>query len=159
MSAKLVGSGILLIWAVLLGRYISHGVSVRCTALDDTVSLVEYIKRNIEAFHKPVTDILESYGWENTALSGLYGLLKNQDFRESFDGDVPDLPREATELLMKFFRELGSDYRESEVKRCDYYSAALKELALKEREKLAKNERLYKFMPPLAVISLIIVIL
>ena len=143
MIYKLIGTLILL----LAGGYVSLAVGRferrRLRVLDGYISLLYYIKGQIDCYAMPLPEILLHA--DPAMLAACLGL----DFGRPLPplpeglGGEPPLPAmvresrlylepESERLLMTFTGELGSTYRAEQVARCDYYIQALGE----ERRKL-----------------------
>ncbi len=141
MIYKLIGSLIIL----LAGGYIAGSVSRfehrRLRVLDGYISLIHYIKGEIECFARPVREIL--MGADPAILAACLGLDGHTEGRLPEGGDrlllgLVDESRlylapESERLLATFSSELGRTYRAEQVARCDYYMQALGE----ERRRLA----------------------
>ncbi len=159
MIYRLVGGGILLLWSAAAGRLFTERQSAGYRVLDELIRLLEYIKRNIATFRTPIQSILQTYSSDILDDCGFTEIMRSRGLEAALDCGTLDIPREGKRLLQEFSERLGSDYTENEIKRCDYYIDLLREVSSREKERLSKNERLYKYLPPLAVLSLIIVIL
>lgn len=141
MIYKVIGSIVLL----LAGGYISVAVTRferrRLRVLDGYISLIYYIKGQIDCYAMPLSDILARA--DPAILAACLGLDLNTPLPIfTPDGDPPlptmvqesrlYLEPESERLLTTFTGELGSSYRTEQVARCDYYITALTE----ERKKL-----------------------
>lgn len=137
MLYKWVGAGILL----LMGGYASVTMNrleqKRLDVLDSYISLLRYIKGQINCYAMPVSDILATA--DPMLLSACVG---DERYREQ--GDTMSLSTmihaahlylepESERLLHNFSSELGHTYRAEQVTRCEDYIAALGE----ERRRLA----------------------
>ncbi len=138
MIYKVVGSLLLL----LAGGYVTVTVRRfehrRLRVLDGYLSLLYYVKGQIDCYAMPIRDILSRA--DPHVLAACLGLGREE--METFGGyeSLPDMLREsrlylepeAERLLSTFTAELGSVYRAEQVARCDYYIEALTQ----ERRKL-----------------------
>ena len=141
MLLKILGSGILL----LAGGYVSLAIVAferrRLRVLDGYISLIYYIKGQIDCYALPLTDILTSV--DPTILLACLG-VDTEALRLSAEPpetcDLTDMVRqsrlylqpESERLLTTMTGELGTTYRTEQVRRCEYYLSALTE----ERRKL-----------------------
>ena len=134
---KLVGSLLLL----LAGGYVTVSVRrferLRLRVLDGYVSLLYYVKGQIDCYAMPVQEIMaradprvvaDCLGREFRGDLFCGGLRLSDMLRESRLYLEPECER----LLTTFVGELGSVFRAEQVARCDYYIQALTE----ERRKL-----------------------
>ncbi len=137
MLYKWIGAGILM----LAGGYATLAMNRmemrRLTVLDGYISLLRYIKGQINCFAMPVGDILATA--DPTVLSACQGHRgKGSGARETLSELILDsrlyLEPETERLLQNFSAELGHTFRQEQVMRCDEYIQALGE----ERRKLAE---------------------
>lgn len=141
MWYKMLGSVILL----LAGGYVSVAITRferrRLRVLDGYLSLLYYVKGQIDCYAMPLSEILHRA--DPAVIAACLGL--DSDVPPPLparDGDPPlpamiresrlYLEPEAERLLTTMTGELGSIYRTEQVARCDYYITALTE----ERRKL-----------------------
>ena len=136
MIYKIVGTVVLL----LAGGYISAAMARferrRLRVLDGYISLIYYIKGQIDCYAMPLADILASA--DPSVIAACLGLDLTTPL--PVPRPLPDMVREsrlylepeAERLLTTLTGELGSTYRAEQVIRCDHYLAALTE----ERKKL-----------------------
>ena len=143
-------AGVLLL--LLAGGYVSAAVSRferrRLQVLDGYLSLLYYVKGQIDCYAMPLSDILMRA--DPTVLSaclggeggGLYavacldpngGRLLTDMIRDSHLYLEPESER----LLLTWAGELGATYRAEQVARCDYYVEAL----------TAERRKLYEALP------------
>ena len=135
-SLLIGGAGVYL--ALALSRYERRRISV----LDGYLSLLRYIKGQIDCFASPLSDILAGadpsilsacLGQSPTA-SDMYAKVRADD--GSAPRTFPALPAllkgshdyltpEAERLLTAFSAEFGKTFRAEQVSRCDYYLDAL----------------------------------
>ncbi|MBR6807116.1 MAG: hypothetical protein IKM46_01920 [Clostridia bacterium] len=141
--------------SLILGRLGSR----RLCALAEIKRLLVFISRNIESFLTPVGVILSSYHSDYLELCGFSDAMKNDGLCAAFLRGYADLPPEAEELMINFSSELGDSYAEDEVKRCRHYITVLEEIEAVEKARVEKNRDLYRFLPPLGALSLIIILL
>ena len=141
MICKLIGSLILL----FAGGYISVAITRferrRLRVLDGYISLIYYIKGQIECYAMPLSDILASadpsilaacLGVDMTTPLPVAPLSEERPLTAMVQESRLYLEPEAERLLTTLTGELGSTYRAEQVTRCDHYLTALTE----ERRKL-----------------------
>ncbi len=146
MIYKLIGS----LTLILTGGYVALTVSRferrRMAVLDAYISLIYYIKGQIDCYALPIGDILLRADPELLAAClGVDGEVPADIPRRFLEGGAP-LPAlvresrlylgpECERLLMTFAGELGHTFRAEQVARCDHYIAALGE----ERRRLCES--------------------
>lgn len=141
MIYKVIGCIILL----GAGGYISVAVTRferrRLRVLDGYISLIYYIKGQIDCYAMPIADIFARA--DPVLIATCLGLEPDTPFYAGIPSDGRPLSAmvresrlylepESERLLTTFTGELGSTYRTEQVARCDYYIEALTE----ERKKL-----------------------
>lgn len=136
MIWKLLGSLILL----FAGGYVSLAITRferrRLHVLDGYISLIYFIKGQIDCYAMPLADILASA--DPSVIAACLGLELTSP--PPVPCPLPDMVREsrlylepeAERLLTTLTGELGSTYRAEQVSRCEHYLTALTE----ERKKL-----------------------
>lgn len=102
--------------------------------IDSFISLIFYIKGQIDCFSMPISKIMEN------AVSS--GITDRQTFGELINENRIYLDRESESLLYRFISELGGTYKEEQIKRCDYYASLLSEKRSKEAYELPMKTRL-----------------
>ncbi|MBR6783036.1 MAG: hypothetical protein IKM33_07600 [Clostridia bacterium] len=144
MIYKLLGSLVLL----FAGGYVSMAITRferrRLRVLDGYISLIYYIKGQIDCYAMPLSDIMASA--DPAVLAACLGLDASAAHPPpAVTGDRPItamvqesrlyLEPEVERLLTTLTGELGSTYRAEQVARCDHYLTALTE----ERRKLGDS--------------------
>lgn len=111
----------------------------RMDTLDGFISLLQYIKGQVECYARPIDDIISSlppdllrYCNCPTGANGLDELI---------DESRIYLDRESLRQLTAFAGEFGSTFREEQVQRCEYYASSLRERRQVVAERLASEMR------------------
>ena len=111
----------------------------RLSVLDGWIGLVFYIRSQIDCYLTPLNEILN--GADRELLRACMGDGHCRDLQGILQNSQLYLGSEAQRLLSAFVRELGSSYREEQVKRCDYYITSLRTLRDKQMEELPAKIR------------------
>ena len=148
MICKLVGSFLLL----LAGGYVSVAITSferrRLRVLDGYISLIYYIKGQIDCYAMPLGEILASA--DPAVIAACLGLdmttpLPQVPADRPLSAMVKEsrlyLEPETDRLLTTLTGELGSTYREEQVMRCDHYLNALSEERKRLRDTLPSRLR------------------
>lgn len=141
MAYKLAGTLLLLLVGGYLSAVMTRFERRRLRVLDGYISLLSYVRGQIDCYARPLTDILA--GADPQVLAACLGLDANEPFPPLSAEGEPPLPAlikesrlylepESERLLLTMTGELGGGYRAEQVSRCDYYLTAL----LRERGKL-----------------------
>lgn len=146
MIFKCIGTLVLLCAGGYVSFVFNRFEHRRLDVLDGYISLIYYIKGQIDCYAMPLTDILARA--DPTLISACLGLGKDAPADPPLDvapcdepyvlsallrESRPYLAPECERLLTTFTGELGSSFRAEQVTRCDYYIQAL----TRERQKLA----------------------
>ena len=138
MEYKIVGACLLIAAGGYLAIHFARFEKKRLRAVDGYISLLFYIKGQIDCYAKPISDILRNA--HPSLISDCVG--KDESFSARYE-ELPSLLEDSGQLLQPeckrllntFSSELGGVYREEQIKRCDYYIEAL----TREREKIAES--------------------
>lgn len=139
LPVKLVGCALVLLsgggYAISASRYEKKKLSV----LDGWMDLIFFIRSQIDCYLTPLSEILKNA--DQALLRACMGNSNDEDLPSLLQASSSYLGEEANRLLDSFVRELGGNYREEQVKRCDYYLAALRDIREKKREELPARLR------------------
>lgn len=131
---KLLGTLMILLAGSGASLCAVHYERARLRLLDGWIDLILFIRGQIDCYLTPIDEILRALDPEllrlcmgSTGCTSLSALLQAGRLY---------LSPEAYRLLFGFVREIGSSYREEQLRRCDYYLEALRTL----REKVAEEQ-------------------
>lgn len=137
-------------------------VSERCRrirAYEALCALVAFIKGNIEAFGTPVDNILENCRIEYFESCDFGEVLRREGLEAASSRRLLPLGIDAELDFEAFAENLGKGYRDEELKRCDYYLSRFDSYLAKEREALARYTPMYRYLPPLGALSVVILLI
>ena len=124
MLIKLIGSLVLAISGTVSAISICRYHQKRLDTLDGFISLIYYIRGQVDCYARPIGDILHSLPPEilrdcncPTGANSLEELVSESKIY---------LDRESLRLLTSFSGEFGSIFREEQTRRCDHYAEGLK---------------------------------
>ncbi len=103
----------------------------RINVMDGWLDLMFYIRGQIDCYLMPLNEIL--IGSDRKLLDACMSPHNATDLNAILHASAVYLDGDAKRLLESFVREIGSTYREEQVRRCDYYMTALRS----QREKLS----------------------
>ncbi len=139
MDLKLIGSGILLIAAWRFSELLNEKERRRLERLEGFVALLRFFRLQIDCYCVPVGEIFRRCDIKVLSACGCTEVPK--DF-EGFISHIPMPEEEASLLLGSFCAELGSSYREEQLKSCDYHIMKFCELRDRAAERVKKQKRL-----------------
>ena len=126
MHIKLLGSLLIALAGGGISLSFCRFERKRLIVLDAYISLLFYIKGQIDCYSRPLSDILlgadtlliESCGYRGGVPLSLQEMLPHSKIY---------LESESLRLLLAFADEFGSTYKQEQLRRCDYYIEALLE--------------------------------
>lgn len=141
------GMGLVLLFAcgVGTGLLLARFEQKRCRQAEGFVALVRHVRLQIDCFATPVERILASLDEsirEDCALP---------PHAESFSALLAStrllVPEELRDLLIGFSGDLGSSYREEQLRCCDYYLSRMTPHCERIRAELPRRVRLWLLLP------------
>lgn len=156
MTHEIVGALFVLTASVLIGLDICSLESEKIKQGEELCALLRHIRSNIDFFLTPVDEILHDYSSPALDRCGFTSVMKEKGLKTALQDGGLTVRGKTIELLSAFSDELGAGYREDELKRCDYYIEKLNDENRAAAEKFLKNKKMYKYLPPLCVLSIII---
>ena len=125
MVIKLIGCGAMALASVIMAVSYRRFWWRKLDTIDGFISLLFYIKGQIDCYSRPRSDILSTLPPEIFhACNCPRGATT---LEELVDASKIYLDDEPTRLLRAFCAEFGSTFREEQLRRCDHYIAALGE--------------------------------
>ncbi len=125
MTVKLIGAILMALSGVIVGLSRRRFEWRKLRTIDGFMSLLFYIKGQIDCYSRPRSEILETLPAEVFCAcncpSGA-GTLE-----ELVEASKIYLDDESLRLVSAFAAEFGSTFREEQLRRCDYYISALGE--------------------------------
>ena len=144
MGYKIFGGVLLLLAGCYIALMVVRFEKRRLRVMDGYISLLFYIKGQIDCYATPVSDILK--GVDPYIIADCLGIsthnvnqnsiqVSNIGLYDLLSESGSYLEPETRRLLGSFTNELGGCFREEQLRRCDYYIEALTE----ERSKLNES--------------------
>lgn len=155
MAAKALGILILFLTALYYSQ--SHQVAAKrsCDILSELCSLFSYILKNIECFTRPLDEICQGYSSPLLEQCGFFLHWQNRDLHRAVQS-VPYLPESVQRLLFRYADTAGQGYKEEEVQLCRYTWEQLSELFHIQKEELKAKNKMYRTLPFLLVLSIVL---
>lgn len=124
MWIKVIGSILLALTGTVSAISVCRYHRRRLDTLDGFVSLIYYIKGQVDCYARPIGDILHSLPPEILVDCNCRGGADSLE--ELINESKIYLDRESLRLLTSFSGEFGSIFREEQTRRCDHYASELK---------------------------------
>lgn len=106
---------------------------MKLSVTDGWIDLIFYIRGQIDCYLTPLSEILSDE--ESAHFKATLSDKSETDLSAILRSSSIYLDGESKRLLERFVREIGTCYREEQVRRCDYYITALRA----QRERIAKD--------------------
>lgn len=139
MLIKLIGSILICATGGFLAFTVCRYHRKRLDTLDGFISLIYYIKGQVECYARPISDILRSLPLE---------ILRDCSCPEGADSleEIVDesrlfLDRDTLRYLMAFATEFGSTFREEQARRCEHYISILRDRRTAVADRLSAEMR------------------
>ena len=123
---KFLGSALLVLGGFLLARSLNSRAAKYLAVTDGWIRLIRYVKLQVECFSLPVSDIMSNVELSAFKECGYRRDILPKDMSELLEFCV-GIEVESKKILTDFTTEFGRCYRAEQVKRCEYYIAALEE--------------------------------
>lgn len=154
---KFIGIALILCCGVLSGLAFAAFERRRCRQAEGFVLLLRHIRLQIDCFSIPVAQILAACdkrimidcGVEATKLTDFGALLRETRLY---------VPEEMCRLLADFGAQLGSSYREEQLRCCDYFLERLIPCCDLLRAELPRRERMALILP-MAIAAMLVLLL
>lgn len=130
-ALKALGASLILLVGAVAARTGAVRERDKLSTLDAWLALLLYLRGQIDCYLMPLDEILR--GADPDLLRAVGARDGTDTWASLLRASLPRLGKESARLLTALVRELGSSYREEQLRRCDYYLSALG----KERDRLA----------------------
>ena len=162
MQEKLIGAMILLAASIVFGLKKSREEQEKIRNAEALFSLVENIAEQIEYSMRPLPQILHVYECDALEKSGFLRIAGEEGVEEGWKRcrNKLVLPgREIEKIVERFCGEIGKGYRKEELELCGLTLKRLKAEMERSRSEFANRRKLYHTLPPLLMLSLILILL
>lgn len=159
MLIKMFGACVLMLSAVYFSYVKITASRKRISEVYAFIDMITKIKNEIYHFSKPLPEIFSDYKNDYFQSSRLIESIKEIGAREAIKIYSFSIKNETSKLIINFFEKIGEGYREDEVNLCTYTLERLTNevKALSTENKSA--EKLYRGIPILAVLSVILMLI
>ena len=156
MALKLIGSLLFGLSGVIMAISYRRFQLRKLRTVDGLISLILYIKGQIECFSRPRSEILSTLPAE--VFCACNCPRGAETLEEMVEASRIYLDEEPLRLLTSFAAEFGSTFREEQLRRCDYYISALSEERKRVFSQVESKSRAGSALWICACIGLIILI-
>jgi len=156
---KLIGSAVILGASVYYGQIKIRAERRKIEDISSFAELVKHIGECIEYFSQPLPEIFNEYRNEHLDNSGFMTIVKSKGLMYAVQNCGMSFGREELDNIIKFAQTIGKGYREEEVSLCRYTYSKLTDAEEKKRTALKDKEKLYRTIPPMLALSVILILI
>ena len=154
-----LGAGILVISAWLISCTLIHEHTTALNELEALYDMIFYIRDNIEHLMKPIPDIFREYKNHFLETCGFLSEVRSKDLRAAWETQTFHISGETKQLLEHFIKNIGNGYRKEELRLCDYTLERLRKLLDRTRSDTINQLKLYKTVPMMLALSVILILI
>ena len=150
------GSAVLLASSLFLGYStlrVKNAVSRNTRSLAD---LVRFIRSDITYFLTPLDGLFAAFADENLEKEGFSAVLRANGLAAALDSGTLVLSPGTEKIMREFAASIGKGLRDGEINLCDCTVERLTAEEERLREELEKRRDVYRFVPPLGALFLIL---
>lgn len=156
---KIAGAIILLCAAVGYGFVKIREERRRIAEAEALAELVKYIRDNILHYMKPLPEIFASYASPLLEENGFLPDCREKGIGAAWERAVFHLPDKLNRTMTDFAYSVGGGYREDELSLCGYTLDVIGEAVKTMRNEQDGKEKLYRTIPPLLALSVMLIFL
>jgi len=139
--------------ALTIAFILNLRIDKRISRLEALISLIGFFRTQIDCFCTPVGEIFRR---ADKSLLGKCGFSYIPQSADDFSALRAFISDEAYAELYSFASELGTLYREEQLKRCDYYLTRLREILTREKADGTNQKKLNTVLCVFASLCIII---
>lgn len=158
MMIKWIGCLLLTLAVIVWGGEEAVKLKKKTRRVNDYLELVRYIRTQIDCFSRPIGDILATYPGPVCFASVEFCGDPGATLKTIISTDVY-LSDEVKTTLSAFAENIGGGTKEESVRLCDFTATELERLSKKYSEEYPEKARLWRTLPCLALLSLLILLL
>ncbi len=156
---KLIGSVALLVASLYYGQVKIRGERVGIKEVASLAEMVKYIGERIEHFSQPLPEIFAQYRNDHLESIGFLPYVRTMGISGAVENCRMTLDGDDRELFLKFAGAIGRGYRDEELSLCRYTYTKLTESEDKMRAAIKDKEKLYRTIPPMLALSVILILI
>lgn len=145
-----------LICSLLWGRELCNRGKREELLLSGLCSFVRYTKEQINAFRAPLFRIFDSFSHDELERVGFIRSLRSGEGKDSAKCLRQKIPDSAYKEICSFLENLGGGYEDGQNALCAYTLKRLEEVHEERKANLVQRLKMYRSLPFLLALSLII---
>ena len=156
---KIIGAVTLLVASVYYGQVKITAERMRIIKLSAIMDMVKFIGEKIEHFSSPIPEILSEYRNSYLESIGYLEAIRTHGLSKTADIIGTSPTGEEYILIKQFSDSIGKGYKDEEVSLCKYTHHKLTECEEKLSSALKDKEKLYRTIPIMLALSVILILI
>lgn len=158
---KSIGACLIIASSLFYGATMIREEHRRLIIADALAEMIRYVRDHIDHFRTPIPDILDSF--ENKTLEdcGFLTAARERGLRviaDDFPASVREADRDVSAALRDFCVGIGCGYKDEELRLCDYTLGRIMRRIEQLRADHDGKVKIYRTLPPLFALSVILII-
>lgn len=159
MPVKFVGSAVMIVSALYYSYLLIKNANRKISQLEGLCTLILYIKNNIDSFMRPVGDIINSFDGYDEAMEAFMESARTHGLAAAAENNTLSVGADAYHILRDFSGKIGCGYKEDEIRLCTYCHNAMQDILNRDREDIRKKMKMYKTLPVMSAMSVVLILL
>ncbi len=155
-AAAIAGSAVLLLSSIAIGHETVRSKNVRIRHIRSLVYLVRFIRSNITYFLTPLDGLFSKFDDEDLNKTEFCDVLRREGLEAALRCGALRISRETEMIMNEFAAALGKGLKDEEINLCDYTIGRLTEEEQRENDELERCRDVYRYVPPLSALFLIL---
>ncbi|MBQ7475219.1 MAG: hypothetical protein IJS78_04795 [Clostridia bacterium] len=152
----LIGSSLVLASAGGVTLSLFSGAKRRIRHTEAILDLIGCIRSEIDFFLRPVAPILADYRNEALEECGFLPVMRERGLRAAAESGTASLTDGTVAVLCRFADSLGGGYKEEQLRLCDFTCSGIAEELNRARNELERDGNVYRFVPILSALFIIL---
>lgn len=154
-----LGAGSLMTAAGIFSIHMIREHRKKLLELEAFFDMISCIRDNIEHLMKPLPEIFQNYNHTYLDSCGFLKNVRETNLQQAWETYVFSCGAEAFRLIDEFIRNIGKGYRTEELRLCEYTLGRLRKLMDHVQADTANQLKLYKTVPMMFALSLILILI
>ena len=159
IAIKILGALLLMLSAIYFSYAKISASRKRIIEVAAFIDMITEVKNSILHFSKPIPEIFASYNNEYFEKEGLIECIKTQGAKTAIQNYQFAGKNEIVSVVTSLFNKLGDGYTEEAVNLCSYTLEKLSDIRDRLTIENKNAEKLYRSLPILAVLSVILILI
>ncbi len=145
--------------ALLFGMEKSRREREKLKIAEGLLAFVVYVGRQIESFKTPLGRIYSDFYDEGLDALGFCSILQSEGLTDALKKIEDKIPEALAKEMYSFSKGIGAGYEKGQAELCSYTAKVIESSVKSIKEELGDKVRMYRLLPLLLVLSLVILFL